>query len=103
MSIYVRVCDEPCDQCPWKGRLAGGLRPGRLKQIRDDLREHEGVFICHKTQHTEGWGRGIMDTDVADEREQGPAVCSGWLEVGDVPAPLQIAERLGYVREITPP
>src|SRR5262245_2365083 len=89
----VRVTAEPCAECPWKGRCPG-LRSGRLRDLREETRRKDGVFICHKTMLAHGGSRKVFGAG------DGPAVCSGWMEVGDHPAELQIAERLGFIAEV---
>lgn len=92
MSLRVRMTAEPCDACPWKGRLPGGLRAGRLKELREQTLRKQGVFVCHKAmvehRSTATFGEG-----------DGAAVCSGWAESlpGDWPSELQIADRLGFI------
>lgn len=88
----VRVTAEPCSECPWKGGCRLGA--GRLRELREETKQKGGVFICHQS----------MGEDYDDKIVCGPggnaAVCSGWLDLGDEPAELQIAFRLGYVERV---
>ena len=92
MAELVRVTAEPCSQCPWKGRCQ--LGPGRLRELREDTQAKDGVFICHKSMGDEHDDRIVFGSG------GNAAVCSGWLELGDEPAELQIAFRLGYVDRV---
>jgi len=91
------ILKEPCDQCPFKGRLAGGLRPGRLKDILDETENSTGTyFTCHKTINYE-----LSERKRGDAVFHGASVCAGWLEAvrkrDRVPAVIQVAERLGLI------
>lgn len=86
----IRVCAEPCSQCPFKGRL--DLRSGRLRDIMSDTHERDAYFACHKT---------LSESGSADALTGPAAICAGWLEAcGDWrPTLLQVAERLGVMND----
>lgn len=96
-EIQVRVVREPCDECPWKGRF--DLRPGRLKDLRETIRDDDRVFICHKTTVK------FETNDVADDKgDEGAAVCAGWADSfpEDWPWLLRYAESEGVIRRVAP-
>jgi hypothetical protein len=90
------ILREPCDQCPFKNRLTGGLRPGRLKDIMDTAEKDQTYFSCHKTIDYE-----LPESKRGDAVFQGASVCAGWLEAARkarrVPSIIHVAERLGLV------
>jgi len=81
------------------------LRAGRLKDILDDTtKANQGqgsYFSCHKTIDYD-----LPEGERGDAVFHGAAVCAGWLEAVEklrkVPAIIQIAQRLGLVKEVDP-
>lgn len=56
--------DAPCADCPFsdseKGKhLASTLRPGRIAEIKRELKA-DGHFLCHKTTHETGNGTNLV-------------------------------------------
>ena len=81
----VHVLVAQCKSCIFRsvndGRIQG-LQPGRVAGMVQEARANESVIVCHDT---------LYRTDVR------PAVCRGFFDLPRRPAPLQIAERLGFV------
>lgn len=75
----VRVCFERCDTCIFHAGNRMHLQPGRVKDMLEQVREHDSCIPCHKT---------------LDRPKQ--AVCRGQFDALKT-APLQIAERLGLI------
>jgi hypothetical protein len=75
----VRVMAERCSTCIFHPGNRMHLQPGRVRQMLADVRRKDGCIPCHET----------LDDDVQ-------AVCRGQYDVLQT-APLQIAERLGYI------
>ena len=40
---------QPCKDCPFVPDRFRGLRPSRVREILDGLRQYDGTFHCHKT------------------------------------------------------
>jgi len=75
----VHVQAEMCSTCIFRPGNLMSLKPGRVRGMVDEAREHESAIVCHQTLYP------------------GPnAVCRGFFERWPT-APLQIAERLGLV------
>jgi hypothetical protein len=87
----VHVLAEKCKTCIFRpvndGRIQG-LQPGRVAGMVQDARANESVIVCHDT---------LYRPDVR------PAVCRGFFDLPRQPAPLQIADRLGYIAYDPPP
>lgn len=81
---YVHVCREMCSTCVFRPGNLMHLRPGRLRGMIDEATANDGAIICHCT----------LDGD--------RAVCRGFFDRHQT-TPLQLAERLGVMREIDPP
>lgn len=81
------------------------LNTGRLKDILDSTtKANKGsgaYFSCHKTINYD-----LPERKRGDAVFHGAAVCAGWLEAVEklrkVPAVIQIAERMGFVRKVDP-
>lgn len=95
------ILTEPCDGCPWKGRLE--LAAGRLRDLREACERDDAPFVCHKTIVA----ADRMGCSVSPVWDDGIAVCPGWLEaarrIGRVPTIVQVAERLELTEEVPPP
>jgi hypothetical protein len=77
----VHVKRSMCRTCIFRPGNLMQLRPGRVRQMVSEARANESAIICHTT----------LD---------GPnAVCRGFFD-RFATAPLQIAERLGYLEEV---
>lgn len=91
-SGKLRILAEPCDQCPFEGRIE--LAPGGLAaHVRDcHRRGKERPFVCHKTLPSVCGRRGQT------------AVCAGFHKrYPECSAIQQIAERLGLVERVDGP
>lgn len=74
----VHVCKTMCDTCIFLPGNVMQLEPGRVEEMVKTATRRQTTIICHST--TEGLR----------------AVCHGFFKLHPT-APLQIAERLGYV------
>jgi hypothetical protein len=81
---YVHVCRERCATCIFWPDNRMNLMPGRLADIVKANRDADGALVCHST----------IDGD--------NAICRGFYETV-LTWPLQVAQRLGLVREVDPP
>ena len=74
----VHVQGELCSTCIFRPGNLMDLRPGRVRQMRDEARENDAAIVCHQT----------LDGD--------NAVCRGFFDRWPT-TPLQLAERLGLI------
>lgn len=81
-KIY--VCAEMCSTCIFRKGNLMQLKSGRVRGMVDDARKDQSTIVCHKT----------LDGD--------NAACRGFFDRFPT-QPLQIAERLGLIREVPPP
>ncbi len=77
----VWVMKDKCPTCIFRPGNLMRLEPGRVSQMKRGADRYDTCIICHDT----------MDTPRA-------AVCRGYFD-GHDSALLQIAERLGYIRD----
>lgn len=84
----LHVCERKCATCIFRPGNLMRLEEGRKEGIARDAVAEQSVIPCHKT--------------IYGQAEQ-PAVCRGYWDVhkNDVQG-LQVAERLGLVKEIDP-
>ena len=78
----VHVLKSWCETCIFRPGNLMHLRPGRVEQMVKEAVRKESCITCHST----------LDTVC-------PAVCRGFFDRYKT-APLQIAERLGYIEEM---
>lgn len=81
---YVRVCAEMCPTCIFRPGNVMHLQPGRVRQMVDQAKNSESAIICHHS----------LDKRLG-------AVCRGFYDRYPT-QPLQIAQRLGRVKEVDP-
>jgi len=79
----VHVCRIQCETCIFHPGNRARLKPGRVAGMVREATENESAIICHST----------LDGD--------NAVCRGFFDK-HATAPLQIAERLGFVELVEP-
>lgn len=82
----MHVCEVMCPTCVFRPGNLMDLRPGRLRGMVDEALADEGCVPCHERLRTAGC------TD-------GDAVCRGFFDRYPT-QPLQVAERLGLLREV---
>lgn len=86
---FVHVCEEMCPTCVFRPGNLMKLNAGRLREMIDESRETQSGIVCHETlDHWDGHGKKN-------------ATCRGFFDRYPT-QPLQIAERLGLIRYITP-
>ncbi len=79
-QVYVMA--RLCDTCIFRPGNLMQLEPGRVESIVAECEKHQACIPCHKTTFAQ---------------TKGEAVCRGFFEL-HATAPLQIADRLGYVK-----
>lgn len=80
----LRIASERCSTCIFRPGNLMTLRPGRVRDMVDDVRQHDSYVVCHQT----------LGDDLG-------VVCRGSYEAAYT-SPLQIADRLGFVELVTP-
>jgi hypothetical protein len=78
----IHVCESKCETCIFYPGNRFHLDPGRLKQMVDGAIANDSAIICHST----------LDGD--------NAVCRGFFDRHKT-SPLQVAERLGLIENVT--
>jgi len=84
----LHVLSDRCATCIFRNPKHGGfrgLKPGRRAEMVRSARADEGHIPCHET-----YGKT-------------PSICRGFWDLPHQPAPLQIADRLGFVEYVDPP
>lgn len=86
----------PCKKCPFRTDVEPYLRPGRTREIAENIREG-GDFACHETTVS------VVNDSGEEQLVDLPGVsqmCAGALitleKSGEYPQNLRIAERLGF-------
>jgi hypothetical protein len=92
----VDVKAEKCSTCIFRSGNPMYLKPGRVKQMVEQCGP-DGFVICHQTlthdaPDPDGTGTRLMI--------EGEAICRGYLDAGNEPQLVQVAERLGLLREV---
>jgi len=77
----VHVCARMCDTCIFRPGNLMYLEEGRVESMVREATKNESCIPCHETTYGQA---------------EGEAVCRGFFD-RHATAPLQIAERLGYV------
>ena len=81
---FVHVLADRCETCIFRPGNRMDLQPGRVKGMVKQARKNESAIICHSTL-------GGAE-----------AVCRGFFDLYPT-QPLQLAERLGRLREVPCP
>jgi hypothetical protein len=93
----VDVKATKCSTCIFRPGNPMHLQPGRVRDMVESCGD-DGFVICHQTL-----------SDDADEPDDdtgtrpmvaGEAICRGYLDAGHYPQLVQVAERLGLLREV---
>lgn len=109
MNVF--LLKSPCAQCPFTTDL--GLQPGRLQEIVKDCRKKDSPFICHKSIYE---SKVEVEDDEEEEEDDESSTqtkivfeqhvaCRGYYNTNkrSPGAVIQIAQRLGYLREVDDP
>lgn len=80
----VHVCRAKCKTCIFRPGNLMHLKEGRVEEMIEQATNDESAIICHST----------LDGD--------NAVCRGFYDKHPT-APLQIADRLGFIEFVEPP
>lgn len=81
----VHVKGAMCKTCIFRPGNKMSLEEGRVEEMVKSATAEGGAIICHSTLHTKG--------------PKKHAVCRGFFD-GHKTGPLQIAERLGFIKEV---
>lgn len=80
----MQICEHQCSTCIFRPGNKMNLSPGRFADMVQSVKDDDGFVVCHKT----------LDWDTG-------AICHGSFDRIKT-TPIQLAERLGYIRWVDP-
>jgi hypothetical protein len=93
----VDVKAEKCSTCIFRPGNPMYLQPGRVKQMVEQCGP-DGFVICHQTL---AYNAPEPDDETGTRpMVKGEAICRGYLDAGNEPQLVQVAERLGLLRKV---
>lgn len=88
-----KVKREMCPTCIFRPGNLMSLRAGRVRDMVEEARAADSFIVCHDT----------IDYDTREEGDvpgRDEAMCRGYLDAGNYPQMLRIADRLNMVQEV---
>ena len=93
--MTIKLKREKCATCIFRPGNPMFLRAGRVADMVRSCEANDGYIICHETLDE------TREDDSTRPMTENEAACRGYVDAGHWPQLLQVAERLGFLEEVS--